>query len=198
MTKPSNRTPFAVLAALVAVVLAVTWLHSRRADEDPSMTERAGDRAMAGQGTSKPAPVGVPRQMPMRPSGGSDMFKAEARQRREQRKERSRRAALAFDATERKFVAEPVNPAWAGPQESRLLDASRNQALVESGIAAQSVQATCRSSLCNISARFDNYLDAQTWLQLYMASVGRAVSSARSRVVRNEDGSVTAVIYTVE
>ena len=198
MTKSSNRTPLAMLATLVVVILAVTWFLSRRADEDPSMIVRAGDTAMAGQSASKPAPVGVTRQRPMRLSGDGDMFKAEAAQRREQRKERSRRAALAFDATERRFVAEPVNPAWAGPQESRLLDASRNQALVESGLAAESVQATCRSSLCNISARFDNYLDAQTWLQLYLTSVGRAVSSARSRVVSNEDGSVTAVIYTAE
>lgn len=197
MTSRSRILPYVLFVLVLAVVVAGTWWGTHRQSTAP---RASGVDAPASAADAVVDPV-PPRQSVARgrefasPVEARNALRAAHEERNRRRAERTRFASNRFDATARKFAAEPIDPAWAGPQESRLLAAAKGSALAQAGIQPKGLKVQCHSSLCSIQGQFDDASDAQTWAQFYLASAGSAAARASSHVDRNPDGTVTATIY---
>ena len=116
---------------------------------------------------------------------------AERGERRKAAQIEQERKARAFHAMlAARYAAEPVDAAWAGAKEAKLLAASASDEMRRIDALPGNYRATCRSSVCRIGADFPNRSAAQDWLTLFSTGVGSELPNESYIVSQNQDGSI--------
>jgi hypothetical protein len=182
----ANRRSFATwpllaASAVVAVILAVTMLKRARTDGEASATVPTADlRSRAG--ASSPATSAKPAPPAFSPAERHS--RRRALQAEQVRKGRESHQALAS-----RYAAEPVNAAWAGAKEARLLAASVSDEIRRVGAVPQNFRASCRSTTCKVDADFANRGSMEDWLTLFATGSGGELPFVAYVVTPNADGS---------
>lgn len=103
------------------------------------------------------------------------------------------------DAGEKKlrtrYDGEPVDAAWASRKQEALERLSVSPQIEQVNAQPLSMAASCRSSVCLISADFPSQTAAEDWFTLYTLNAGPEMTNASSRRTVNPDGSVNLRIY---
>lgn len=116
---------------------------------------------------------------------------AERRERRKAaRAEQVRKGREFHDTLAARFAAEPIDAAWAGAKEAKLLAASSSDEIRRVGAVPENYSASCRSSVCRIGADFPNRSAAQDWLTLFSTGAGDELPNEAYVVSQNPDGSL--------
>lgn len=94
-----------------------------------------------------------------------------------------------------RYDGEPVDAAWATRKQATLERLSASPQIEQLNAQPLSMAASCRSSVCLISADFPSQTAADDWLTLYTLNAGPEMTNASSRRTTNPDGSVNLRIY---
>ncbi len=163
------RTPLlrilvpAVGGALVA--LCATWLMSRgQAPEPARMVAQGGAEAVPGDGST----------VPQRRGGSQVAMTGEQLAAFKERRiaEAEKRQLAQYDALQTQYGIETADPAWAGAQEIRMLEASTHKLIQDAGALPDNFQAACRASSCRIDADFPNRGLAEDFAVLFANAMG--------------------------
>lgn len=198
---PRNpRLPWILLAAVVAVIAAVT-LYRQYGAVDAGDKPPAAETAQRGIVPGQPTPEEI-RALARRtpdasgPATARDM--AEMLEKRKRMAEATQAANRERNATmASRFAAEKSDPAWSGAHERDLASLQDSDPMRDAGVKAGNFRAECRSTMCRIQADFPDASAAASWLQLYMGGVGDRLPVATAHQVTNPDGSVRIEIYGV-
>jgi hypothetical protein len=175
--------PSIVLLLVVALVLGVT-IGKRMSTP---VTERQVVSANQGEAVS-PKPPRVSRS-PAMPS-----YEEALAQRKQSRKamnaEQERRGLALHQSLSSRYAGEKKDAAWASAKESRLLAASTSDEIRRVGAEARNYTASCRSSVCRISADFPTRGALEDWLTLFSTGLGSELPNEAYVVSTNQDGSL--------
>jgi hypothetical protein len=181
-----RRWIWPILAGLlvIAVILGMTfWRHrAPEASQVAAPTADSSPRSTAAQhrsAGSRPAPPGRPFSM------AEHRARRKAMQAEQVRRGRAFHAALAA-----RYAAEPVDAAWAGAKEAKLLGASVSDEIRRADAVPRNYSATCRSTICRIGADFQNRGAIQDWLTLFSTGTGGELPNEAYVVSQNPDGSL--------
>ena len=179
------RVAWPLIAGLLAIAMIVGVTIGRR---DRSAMA-AGDSA-----ASAPAAPGITPRLAKQarsPNSIPQFSMAERRERRKAAQVEQENKARAFHATlAARHAAEPVDAAWAGAKEAKLLAASASDEMRRIDALPDNYRASCRSSVCKIGADFPNRGAVQDWLTLFSTGVGSELPNEAYIVTNNPDGSV--------
>ena len=176
----AGRTPLFALV-LVALLLALgwSWLHAVR----PVQPGRAVPAATTMPG---PSPAVADMDAPIAPPFASNLTPEE---------ERAQQQSV-FSAFETRFRGDTLDSSWSAPAEKQLIDAASEPSLTQLGVPL-SYNASCTGHMCKLNLSFARRTEADDWSELYVNGMGGIVSSVRSAVLPNADGTTDLVIYAV-
>lgn len=194
--KPNSLTPLIAAGAIVLVVVTATFvLRGRDGPSAPaagaSAAIEAVDAAAAGQ-----APPSA-RQPPSDRLQGTPVVHPQdhVARRAEMRRQHEERTARLREESIQRYASEQVDAQWAPQKEGELNTVADNPLFEEAGAKPTSLSIDCRTSMCRIDGQFADRGNAEDWILMYMASVGKAMpNSVVSRRV-NPDGSIRVEIY---
>ena len=197
-----SRLPWALLALVIAVIAGVTLyrqFHSTTGQDAAAPgTPDATDGRIAIRDLSPDQLRALAARSPGQsgPATARDMAEMMEKRKRmteaAQARNRERNAAMLA-----RFAAEKADPAWSGIHEKELASLQDSDPMRDAGVTAANFKTDCRSTICRIQADFPNSGTANSWLELYMASVGDNLPVATAHQVTNPDGSVRVEIYGV-
>jgi len=174
----ARRTPlFALVLFALLLALGWSWLHAVR----PTQPTPAVAVAPAMSGLS-PA-VAVP-ATPIAPPFESSLTPEQ---------ERAQQQSV-FSAFETRFRGDTPDASWSAPAEKQLIDAASEPSLTQLGVPL-SYNASCTGHMCKLNLSFAQRTEADDWSELYVTGMGGIVSSVRSAVLPNADGTTDLVIY---
>lgn len=178
-----SRWPLLAALLVVLVILGVTV--GRRWPAD-------ADRHLSATSTRVEAPK--PAQARANPRSASVRVSFSPEQRRERRKaqqaQQERAGRGLHQALATRYASEPVDAAWAGAKEAKLLAASTSDEIRRSNAVPENYRATCRSTVCRIGADFRDRGAVQDWLTLFSTGVGGELPNEAYIVTNNPDGSI--------
>lgn len=194
--KPGTKTPL-ILAALVAVaVIAGTIAMRGGTDRAPVAASDDGagveEPVAAPARTTAPAPrMAAAANRPTDKQWIGDHIERRAARRAEHQ---ARTQALRQQSAQR-FESEQVDPAWAPRKETTLTGIAAQTAFQTANAQPQSIDVSCRSSMCRIDGQFETSGKAEDWLLLYMSSVGAEMPHSVVSRSLNPDGTTRVEIY---
>jgi hypothetical protein len=194
--KKSNRTPLIALGIIVALMAAATIWKTSQTQAPSVMGATAPVDGTAATAQSNAGAAGPRLRQPPTPRRDRANAKPLTREQVAQvRKERTARAARAYDMARQQFAAQRVDPTWSAKTEQGLQKLTDNAAFAQMGSQPKDVQIDCKSSLCEIQGQFASDREARDWTQVYMTNVGGVVSMGRVRFYPNPDGTTQVRIY---
>ena len=194
-----SRTPWVLLALVVALIAGVTLYRQFRASHAPAASAAATDspgRRAGARHLSAEEMRALARRSPgaTGPATAQDMAEMMRKRARLAEASQTRIQQRNADMAGR-FSAERPDPAWSGAHEKDLASLQDSGPMRDAGAKVANFQAECRSSMCRIQGDFPDSGMAADWLQLFMASVGDRLPVATAHQIRNPDGSVRVEIY---
>lgn len=181
----SGRNPlFRILIPAVAgalVALGATWLMSR--GEAPQATRVVGPASVeAGPDAQAPASG--------RAQSSAPLTNEQAKAIKEKRLAEAEQRQLAqYDAFQAQYGIETQDPAWAGPQEIRMLEASTHKLIQDAGAVPRNFEADCRASSCRINADFPNRGLAEDFAVLFANAMGSEMPNMSYKHVPGPNGT---------
>jgi hypothetical protein len=180
-----TRARWPLLAALLVVLVILGVTIGRRL-----LDGAAPGESEATARTDTPMPVQA--QGRARPGQARAPFSPQLRRerRRAAQAEQERKGRGFHQALANRYASEPVDAAWASAKEAKLLAASASDEIRRSNAMPANYRASCRSTVCSISADFPNRGAVQDWLTLFSTGVGGELPNEAYIVTDNQDGSV--------
>jgi len=184
MPPPARAVSKPLLAGLIVVVVIVgvtmAWRQRPGVGAEDSVAPASAASA-ANPRMANPAAAPRPRTPPSM---------AERREHRKAAQVEQERKGRAFhDTLAARYAAEPVDAAWAGAKEAKLLAASASDEIRRIDALPANYRASCRSTVCRIGADFPNRGAVQDWLTLFSTGVGAELPNEAYVVSQNPDGS---------
>jgi hypothetical protein len=180
-----TRSRWPLLAGLLVVLVILGVTIGRRLLD-------GADRDGSGMAARMDTPMPAQPQPRSRPNHARAPFSPELR--RERRKaaqaEQERKGRGLHQALAIRYASEPVDAAWASAKEAKLLAASASDEIRRSNALPENYRASCRSTVCSISADFPNRGVVQDWLTLFSTGAGGELPNEAYIVTDNQDGSV--------
>lgn len=195
----NNRIPLIVLGGVLAIMAAATIWKMRSTDSTTSVlvTDASSQGSSLPSADMPPAARAAGVRLPMRPAEKSSTRSRQPT--REQmlahRKERTEKAARAYDTAPEPFASQPVEPAWSARTEQGLRKLADDAVFAQADAKPKDMQVECKSSMCEIKSQFASDREARDWTQIYMTNAASQVSLARVRFIPNADGSTQVRIY---
>ena len=177
-TKPKLPAPLVALAVL-ALLLALGWSWLRVVR--PAQPTSAGAVASTMQEQS-PAVAGSVAQ-------GAPPLESNLTPEEERAQQQS-----VFSTFETRFRGDTPDVSWSAPAEKQLIDAASESSLTQLGVPL-SYNASCTGHMCKLNLSFAHRTEADDWSEIYVNGMGGIVSSVRSAVLPNADGTTDLVIY---
>jgi hypothetical protein len=94
-----------------------------------------------------------------------------------------------------RYESEGVDAGWAPGKQRILEERSVSRQILEANASPVAFNATCRSSVCRITADFASSVAANDWYTLYTLNAGGELFASSVRGTPNPDGSVHLEIY---
>jgi hypothetical protein len=190
-----------LLGLVVAVIAGVTAYRHWR----PSATSPASESGLAADDAAGAVPIhrltpdemrALARRSPgsAAPATAGDMAEMMEKRKRMAEATQARIQKRNADMSSR-FSAEKADPKWSAAHEQELGSLQDSGAMRDAGVKAQNFSASCKTTMCRISADLPSQSAAEDWLQLYMAGVGDSLPVATAHKTVNPDGSVRVEIY---
>jgi hypothetical protein len=178
---------------VVGVLATVAWMRlPERATDAATIAGEAAGQDTADLRVARPEqPLGVR----VRPAGEPSTPAEASAQMRAFLADFERRNAEHAQAMAREFASQRVDPAWAAETERRLDEAMTKDELVLSGIVPQTLEYSCRSTLCRVDATFAKHNDAADWGVMLVTTAGPVFANAMPTVTAGPDGTARLELY---
>ena len=191
------RPSFVFLMAAIALVVGITWWHSR----DTTTTPAASPSPPPGTTTAPGTPARTARPVASVPRNG---FLPPSRERIRESRARQRASVQRVVAAGRekivgRYQSEGIDASWSS--------ATRQALMAPALTASDQIRAThsepsdlavdCRSTTCRITADFPTMVAADDWSTLYITGAGDQLPNASLSKSANADGSVHLEIYAI-
>lgn len=163
------------------VALCATWLMSRGQSPEPArVVAQEGVAVSTGDGSGSPQRGGGAR--------GAMTGEQLAALKESKIAEAEKRQLAQYDAFQAQYGIETADPAWAGAQEIRMLEASTHKLIQDAGALPNNFQAACRASSCKIDADFPNRGLAEDFAVLFANAMGNEMPNMSFKHVPGPNG----------
>lgn len=179
-----------VLIAVVLVLGALTLRGGGRPQNAATTASKPADTA-ASLASDTTAPAAAPAKVaPRKPQGASPQTPEELE---EQLRAYDLARAKEAEANDRYwvegFAAQRVNPAWAAPKERLIRDLVASEQFARVRSLPRDFRVECRTTLCQVTAKFASPTAAEDWAQFFMLYGGPDFSGGATMVKTQPDGS---------
>lgn len=180
--------PISFIVLFAVLLVAMVWKAN-----SPAPAPAPAPPVQVGPAAAPPAPPSYrPGHAPpplARTSAGLPASRAASRERIDRTVKAGRQRLQA------QFSAERADPAWAMGREQDLAAHSTSPQIASLHLDADNFRANCRSSICRVTADFDNRSNAEDWFALFLTNTGTGLGHASYQLSANPDGSTHIEVY---
>lgn len=178
-----------VLVLIAGVILGVSLSRNRVSQTPPVFP--ATSQAPADVPTpSHLIPRLAPSERSLHSSGDQDLQNMEKSEIESQRHSQTQYQLFAS-----RYAGEHADPAWAGHKEAAMLAASKSDQITQLHAEPQSLDISCKTSMCRIEANFATRGLALDWFTLFSINVGGEMPNSTFQYSTNQDGSWRITVY---